>query len=252
MTYGRVTALEAFPQVAMQSSGSPQLRQTSSSTPSPQSSRRSNKKNARKKEAEIRKIDTEQQALPTFLSESYNVENDDDVQMEKALEDSSPFESRERSCGVESKDTAMTVFDDAPTPILSQPSQPSSPIPIIRFKNLPVPAQGPTPSRTRSGAKLDQAPKSRVLKNTNKKPAKKVKAFTEKQAVTLLDVASNEASTIIGPPPFKRSERLREKAVVSAAPAVPQLNADHPAQPSQQRQPHEIHRNGCRNQRNQS
>ena len=127
----------------MQSSGSPQLRQTSSSTPSPQSSvctrkgrglsdkgssadkqhRRSNKKNARKKEAEIRNIDTEQQDLPTLLSDAHNVEDDNDVQMEKAPEDSSPFESRELSCSVESEDTAMTVFEDAPTAIFSQLSQ---------------------------------------------------------------------------------------------------------------------------------
>ena len=242
-----------------QPSVSPQLPQTSQSTPSPQSSvrtrqgrglsdksssadkqhRRSNKKNARKKEAKIRNIDTVQQALPTFLSDSHIVEDDDDVQMEKAPKDSLPFESREQSCGAESEDTVMTVFEDPLTPILSQPSQPSRPIPDTKFKKLPLPAQDHTLRRTHSATKLDQAPNSRVLKNTNKKPAKKTKALTEQQAMTLLDAASNKASTIIGPP-LRRSEGLREKAAASAAPAVPQLNAGEPAQPSRQRQPQEI------------
>ena len=232
-----------------QQSVSPQLPQTSQSTPSPQSSvrtrqgrglsdksssadkqrRRSNKKNARKKEGKIRNIDTEQQALPTFLSDSHIVEDDDDIPMETAPEDAPSLESIEQSCGVKPEDTVMTEVEDPPNPILSQLPQPSRPIPNTKSKKSPVIAQRPTPRRTRSAIKLDQAPESRVLKNTNKKPAKKAKAFTEQQAMTLLDAASNKTSTII-----------REKAAVSAAPAVPQLNAGKPAQPSRQRQPQEI------------
>ena len=241
-----------------QPSVSPNLPQTSQSTYSPQSSvrtrqgrglsdkssfadkqhRRSNKKNARKKEAEIRNFGTEQQALPAFLSDSHNVEDDDDVQIEKAPENSSPFESIERSCGVDSDDTVMTEFEGPPTPTLSPLSQPSSPISITKFKKLPLLAQDATPSKTGSATKLDQAINSRVLKTTNKKPAKKAKAFTEQQAMTLLDAASNKNSTTIGPHP-RRSKRLKEKAAVSAAPAVPQLNGSRPAQLSQQRQPQE-------------
>ena len=236
----------------------PQSPQTSHSTPSPQSSvrmckgrkpssksssanklhRRSKKKIARK-EAKIKKIDTEQQAFTKLMSDSHNVEDDDDILMEKAPEVSSPLESKEQSYGVESEDTVMTEVKDPPTPILSQPSQPARPIPNTKFKKLPLPAQGPTPRKTRSATKLDQATKSKVLKNTNKKPAKKTMTFTEKQTMMLLDAASNKYPTIIVPP-LRRSERLREKAAVSATTAEPQLNAGQPAQSSQQRQPQRI------------
>ena len=236
----------------------PQSPQTSHSTPSPQSSkrmykgrrllnkdssadkrhRRSNKMNTRK-EAKIKNIDTEQQALSNFVFDSRNVEDDNDIPMETALEDSSSLESIEQSCGAKFEDTVMTEVEDLPNAILSQILQPSRPIPNTKFKKIPVPAQGPTRRRTRYATKLDQAPNSRVLKNTNKKPAKKAKTFTEQQAMTLLDAASDKASTSIGPP-LRRSERLREKAAVSAAPAVPQLIAGQPAQPSQQRQPQVI------------
>ena len=232
----------------------PQSPQTSRSTPSTQSSvrmrkgrgqsdkgssadkrhRRSNKKNARKKEAKIRNIDIEQQALPTFVPDSHNVEDDEHAQMGRAPEDSSQSESIEKSCEVESEDTVMTECDDAPTPTISLPLQSSSLTPITKFKKLPLPAQGPTQRKTRSAIKLDQAT-SRVLKNTNKKSAKKAKRFIEQQAMTLLDFASDKGSTTIGPP-LRRSERLKEKAVMSAATAGPQL---HAGQPSQQKQPQE-------------
>ena len=241
-----------------QPSVSPQLPQTSQSTPSPQSSvrtrqarglsdkgssidrqhQRLNKKNARKEEAKVKNIDTVQQALPTFLSDSHIVKDDDHVQIEKALEDPSPFETREQSASMESEDTVMTVFEDHSAPILSQPSQPSSPIPITNFKKSPVPAQGLTLRKTRSATKLTQATNSKVLKNTNEKSAKKAKALTKQQAMTLLDAASNKHSTVIGCPP-RRSDPVKEKAALSATTAVPQLDTGQPAQPSQQRQPQE-------------
>ena len=234
----------------------PPQSQTSHSTPSPQSSermckgrklsnkgssadkrhRRSNKKNTRK-EAKIKNIDTEQQAISTFVSDSHNVEGDDDTLMEKPPEDASPF--LDQSCGLESEDTVMTEVRDPPNPILSQSSQPSRPIPNTKSKKLHSPAQGPTPRKNRYATKSDQTPNSRVLKNTNKEPAKKAKAFTDQQATTLLDAASNKASTTIDPP-LRRSERLKEKAAVSAATAVPQLNGGQLAQPSQQRQSQDI------------
>ena len=241
-----------------QPSVSPELPQISHSTPSPQSSvrprqgsglsdkgssvdkqrRRLNKKNTRKKEAKIKNIDTVQQALPTFLPDSHIVDHDDDVQIEKAPEDSSSFQSREQSAGMESEDTVMTAYEDPSAPILSQPSQPSSPIPITKFKKSSVPAQGPITRKTRSGAKLAQATSSKVLKNTDKKPAKKAKALTKQQAMMLLDAASDEYFTITCCP-SRRSERLREKAALSATTEVPQLDTGQPAQPSQQRQPQE-------------
>ena len=236
----------------------PQSPQTSHSTPSPQSSERMckgrrllnkgssvDKRHRRlikirtRKEAEIKNIDTEQKALPTLVSGSHNVEDDEDLPMETAPEDSSLLDSIGQSCGVQSEDTVMTEVEEPPDPILSQLPQPSRPIPNTKFKKLLLPAQVPTPRKTRSATKLDQASNSRVLKNTNKKPTKKAKTFTEKQAMTLLDAASDKASTSIGPP-LRRSERLREKAAVSAAPAVPQLIAGQPAQPPQQRQPRVI------------
>ena len=245
------------PSHASQPSVPPQSPQTSHSTPSPQSSermckgrrpsskgssanklhRRSKKKGTRK-EAKIRNIDTDQQALPTFLSDSHNVEDDDDIPMEKAPEISS-LESIERSYGAESEDTVMTEVKDPPTPILSPPSQPSSPIPNTKLKKSPLPAQGSAPRKTRSATKLDQATSSKVLKNTNKKPAKKTKMFTEKQAVILLDAACNTYSPTTDCL-LRRSERLREKAALSATTVVPQPNAGQPAQPSQQRQLQDI------------
>ena len=239
-----------------QPSVSPQSPPTSHSTPSSPSSvrtrtgralsdkgssadkqrRRSNKKNARKKERKIQNIDTEQQALPISVFDSHNVEDDDDVQMEKAPEESLRSENREQSCGVDFEDTVMTEVKDPPTPIISQPSQPSSPIANTKFKKSPLPTQDPIPKKIRSATKLDQGPNSRVQKNTTKKSAKKAKAFTEQQTMTLLDAASNESTTIISPP-LRRSERLMEKATLSAATAVTQRNAAQPSPPSQQTQP---------------
>ena len=240
-----------------QPSVSPQLPQTSRSTTPPQSSvrtrqgrelsdrgssvdkrhRRLNKKNARKKEAKIINIDTVRQALPKFSSDSHIVK-DDDVQIEKAPEDTSPFETREQSAGMESEDTVMTVFEEPSAPILSQSSQPSSPIPITKFKKSSVPAQGPITRKTRSAAKLAQAASSKVLKNTNKKPAKRAKALTKQEVMTLLDAASNKYFTVICCP-SRRSERLREKDALSATTEVPQIDGGQAAQPSQQRQPQE-------------
>ena len=234
-----------------QSSVPPQSPQRSHTTPSPQASermckgrklsnecspankryRRSNKKNTRK-EAKIKTIDTEQQALPTFVSDSHIVEDDDDIPMENFSEDSSSLESIEQSYGAKSEDTVMTEVTDPPDLILPEPSQPSRPIPNTKIRNLATLAQGPIRKMTRSATKLDQAPNNRVTKNTNKKPATKAKAFTKQQTTMLLDAASNTHSTITGPP-LRRSERLKEKATLSAATAIPQLNA---VQPSQQRQ----------------
>ena len=236
----------------------PPQSQTAHSTPSPQSSqrmckgrklsnkgssaskrhRRSNKKNTRK-EAKIKNIDTEQQAVSTFVSDSHNIEGDDDTLMEKPPEDASSLDSLEQSCGLEFEDIVMIEVRDSPNPILSQLSQPSRPIPNTKSKKLYSPTQGLAPRKNRSATKLDHATSSRVLKTTNKKPTKKAKAFIEQQAMTLLDAASNKDSTTMVPP-LRRSERLKEKAAVSAAPAVSQLNGSQPAQLSQQRQSQHI------------
>lgn len=199
--------------------------------------RRLNKKNLRKKEANISNINTEQHALPEFSLDPDDVKSDVDTQMTDAPKISTSAEAIDESWGVESGDIVMTDSEGFLSHIFSDASL-HHPRPAIdtHSKRLPSPAQGHTSRKTRSTTKLDQASTSKVVKNKDKKPAKKAKVFTEQQAMMLLNAASNQVSTTDGSP-LRRSERLKEKAAVSIAIAAPQLNVAQLSPPLQQERP---------------
>lgn len=199
--------------------------------------RRLKKNNVRKKEANISNINTEQQALPAFSLGSHDIKEDVGTQMTDIPTLSTSFEVIDGSWRVESADVGMTDSEDSPNHISPDVSQHHTrPVTNAHSKKLPSPAQGHTSKKTRSTTKLDQASTSKVSKNKNKKPAKKAKAFTEQQTMMLLNAASNQASTTNGSP-LRRSERLKEKAAVSAAIAAPKLNAAQLSSPLQQERP---------------
>lgn len=170
---------------------------------------------------------TKQQALPIFSLGSNQAENGDDIDMRDDSEVLSAADAIEevKEVGAESEDTVMTDIEDPLTHTPSSSSSKSNPEPVanIEPEKLPLPsAQGPTKTqsttarKTRSATKRDQAPSNGVPKNKkiSQKPAKKVKAFTEQQAMTLLNAAS-ASSPSTGSIPLRRSERLKEKAAVS-------------------------------------
>lgn len=247
----------------LQSLQSPQPSQSPQSTYSPQSShssqfskriskdrrglckgstveklhRRLRKDNARKKKATISDINIEQQALPAFSLDPHDVKEDVDTQMTDAPKLWTSAEAIDESWEVESGDIVMTDSEGSLNHIFSDASlHHPRPVTNTHSKKLPSPAQGPTSRKTRSTTKLDQASTSKVFKNKNKKPAKKAKAYTEQQAMMLLNAASNQVSTTNGSP-LRRSERLKEKAAVSAAIAAPQLNVARLSSPLQQERP---------------
>ena len=200
--------------------------------------RRSKKNDTRKKETKISAIiDTEQQALPAFALESHNVEENVDIQMTDALINPKLAEPIESLWSSESEDSLMKDPEEPLNHTSSHPSQPhSSPITNTKSQKSPPSSQGPTRKKTRSATKLEQTPPSRVLKKT-KKSAKKAKEFTEQQAMMLLNAASNNESTSECSA-LRRSERLKEKAAVSAViTAAAQLNAVPSSQSLQQKQP---------------
>lgn len=201
--------------------------------------KRLKKKNLRKKEANISNINTEQHALPPFSLDPDDVKSDVDTQMTDAPKLSTSAEAIDESWGVESGDIVMTDSEGSLSHVFSDASL-HHPRPAIdtHSKRLPSPAQGATSRKTRSTTKLDQASTSKVVKNKNKKPAKKAKVFTEQQAMMLLNAPSNQVSATDGSP-LRRSERLKEKAAVSAAIVALQLNVAQSSPPLQQERPRE-------------
>lgn len=172
---------------------------------------------------------TKQQALPIFSLDPYQAKRGDDIEMTDGAEALSVADAIEETqeAGAESDDTVMTDIDDPLThtpPSSSSSSQSyTKPITNAEPEKLPLPsARGPTKKqpttsrKTRSATKLDQALPNRVPKNKKigQKPAKKVKAFTEQQVMTLLNAAST-SSPSTGSVPVRRSERLKEKAAAS-------------------------------------
>lgn len=199
--------------------------------------RRSKKEAARKEETMISNINTKQQALPELCMISHRLEDDNNVHMTDVPMDLTSVENEEQSQRTGDEDTIMTGFEYPLNHISSFSSQPPSEnITNINSKKLPSPsAQGSIPRKTRSATKLDQALSSRVLKTTNKKPAKKTKAFTEKQTMMLLNTAASNTSPPDGQS-LRRSERLKEKAAASAIVAAPQLYAAQSSPPLGQMQ----------------
>lgn len=199
--------------------------------------RRLKKKNLRKKEANVSNINPEQHALPAFSLDPDDVKSDVDTQMTDAPKLSTSAEAIDQSWGVGSGDIVMTDSEGSLSHVFSDASL-HHPKPAIdtHSKRMPSPAQGHTSRKTRSTTKLDQASTSKVVKNKNKKPAKKAKVFTEQQATMLLNAASNQVSATNGSP-LRRSERLKEKAAVSTAIAAPQLNVAQLSPPLQQERP---------------
>ena len=240
-----------------QSPPSPFSSQTSQSPPSPLSSqtsqsterlskdrrsaekrrRRSKKEDTRKKVAKMGNTNTEQKTVPPFSSSPRQAAKDDDIQMTDALEDPRPMGPIKEYEKADSEDTVMTDFEDPPNHNLSNPADiHSTPTTSIASKRLPSSSiQGPTSRKTRSTTKLEQALDGKILKNTGKKPSKKVKVFTEQQKLLLLNVVSNDSSSMGSPPP-RRSERLKQKAAASATESQ-SLDAARPSQSSGDKQP---------------
>ena len=225
-----------------QSSKSPECiskneRPLSKDSSAEQRHRRSKKKNVREKGTNFSKMNTDQEALPTFPLNTHHAEDEDDIHMTDAPKDSRPVETVEQSLGVETEDTVMSDFEDSLNHTYSHPSQPrSTSIKNTNYKKSPSPsAHSPTPRKTRSATKLDQALSSKVLKKTKRKPARKVKLFTEQQNMILLNAACTKDSPT-NVPSLRRSERLKEKAAASAVTSTPQLNVVQSSQPSQQKQ----------------
>ncbi|KAF6223633.1 hypothetical protein HO133_000476 [Letharia lupina] len=153
--------------------------------------RRSKKKEARKRGANLSNTNTQQQTLPDFSSGSDQFKIDDDIEMSDVLEDT----------------------------IMSDSKDPPNHIPPSSSKLITPPSSSPhasTSRKTRSSTKLNQPLSDKVSKkmNTNKKPTKKFKGFTELQVTTLLNAASTSrpCTNSIAP---RRSERLKEKAAIS-------------------------------------
>ena len=180
--------------------------------------RRSKKDNARKGGSKIEIIDTKQEALPKFSLGPHEVEKDD-VQMTDASEDPRSFDTTEDFETAETEDSVMTKLEDTP----NQNSSSS--------KN-----QVPASRKTRSATKLDQSSSGRVPKKKGKKPAKKVKTFTEQQTIMLLNAASINGSPTDSPP-LRRSERLKEKVAASNNTPSTQIFATQNPQPSGPKRP---------------
>lgn len=155
---------------------------------------------------------------------------DDDIQMTDVTDDPYLHEVVGEGEGAESIDTHMSDVEDPVNAV-----NPGSPLaPELRSKGRDTRAtrktsllvhQVPTSRKTRSATKLNQAISNRIPKSIGKKPAKKVKVFTEHQTETLLNAASISYPPTTEPPTLRRSERLRKKAEVLAnmSPS-PQLN----------------------------
>lgn len=155
---------------------------------------------------------------------------DEDIQMTDVTDDPYLHEVVGEGKGAESTDTHMSDVKD---PVNSV--NPGSPLaPKLRSKGRNTRAtrkssliihQVSTSRKTRSATKLDQAISNRIPKSIGKKPAKKVKVFTEHQTETLLNAASISYPPTTEPPTLRRSERLRKQAEVLAnmSPS-PQLN----------------------------
>ena len=206
-----------------------------------QGHRRSKKQKARKKGSGGAKMDnTKQRTLPKFSSDPFQVGKDDDIQMTDAhaLGDLTPVEIMDDFEEAESEDLVMTDFENPPTHISScSPDARSRPATSTDFGKLSLcNAQGSTSRKTRSATKLNQALSGRVLKNTDEKPTKKAKEFTEQQTIMLLNAASNEYSPPDSPP-LRRSERLKEKAAAPAVTSPPELNATQSFHSSGQKHP---------------
>ena len=204
--------------------------------------RRSKKMNAREKQTNTSNINTEQQGLPPFWSNLHDIEDNYDSQMADAPHDVTSVEATKQSWRAKLENSNMTNsqdYNDHFVHVHSYPSQPpTTPVSISKPRKSPSPAPGPPPKQTRCTVKLDQAPTNRVLKNKNKQSAKKPKAFTKQQIMILLNAASyNDPDTNISP--LRRSERLKEKAAVSAAiETAPQPSVAQPSESLQQEQLH--------------
>lgn len=174
--------------------------------------RRMKKENARKTRGNMENINTNQRPLPSFPVHPPQAEIDEDVEMTDAQEGQSPVEGAEAYTTPGSEDIVMVEIEDSDSHTLSRSSRSHS-----------EPISGDETSRkVRSLKGIDQKVPGKVLKNTGKEPAKKMKKFSEQQMMALLNAASSGDSPTESPE-LRRSERLREKAAASAIMSSPRL-----------------------------
>ena len=168
---------------------------------------------------------------------------DDDIQMTDVTGDPCLHEVVGEGKGAEFIGTLMSDVEDPVNPVstgspLALGGESKSRNTRVTRKSSLLIQQVPATRKTRSATKLDQAISSRTPKTIGKKPAKKVKVFTENQTETLLNAASTSSPPTIEPASLRRSDRLRKKAEVLAnmSPS-PQLNAAQSSQSSRQKNP---------------